>query len=79
MQIPVARNLQPPSREDFLPRAVLRIVPQAVPRMQDRAYDLSTGLHTYGVTYPVALRRPELIDTRDQITFRRYETISCSS
>ena len=80
MQIPTARILQPPNHEDFLPRtvprSVPRIEPQTVPRTKDRTYNLSTGLHTYGVTYPAGLRCPELIPTGDQAALRHYETIS---
>ena len=43
---------------------------------KDRTYDLSTGLHTYGVSYPAGLHRPELVPTGTQTTFRLYETIS---
>ena len=43
---------------------------------KDRNYDLSTGLHTYGVIYPAGLRRPELVPTGTQTAFRLYETIS---
>ena len=41
-----------------------------------RTYDLSTGVHTYGVIYPAGLRCPELVITRTQTAFRLYETIS---
>ena len=44
---------------------------------KDRTYDLSTGLHTYGVIYPAGLRSPELVPTGTQTAFRLYETISC--
>ena len=44
---------------------------------KDRTYDLYTGLHTYGVSYPAGLRRPELVPTETQTAFRLYETISC--
>ena len=43
---------------------------------KDRTYDLSTGLHTYGVIYPAGLRRPELVPTGTRTAFRLYETIS---
>jgi hypothetical protein len=43
---------------------------------KDQTYDLSTGLHTYGVIYPAGIRRPELVPTGTQTTFRLYETIS---
>ena len=43
---------------------------------KDRTYDLSMGLHTYGVIYPAGLRRPELVPTGTQTAFWLYETIS---
>ena len=43
---------------------------------KDQTYDLSTGLHTYGVIYPAGLRRPKLVPTGTQTAFRLYETIS---
>ena len=42
-------------------RTALREDPRTAPRAKDRTYDLSTGLHTYGVSYPAGLRRPELV------------------
>ena len=44
-------------------------------RQKDRTYDLSMGLHTYGVIYPAGLRRPELVPTGTQTAFRLYETL----
>ena len=88
MQIPAARILQPPNHEDVLPRTVprtaLRAVPRTalragsrtVPQTEDRNYNLSTKLHTYGVSYSAGLRHPELIPTGTQTAFRHYETIS---
>ena len=58
-------------------RTGLREDPRTAPQAKDRNYDLSTGLHTYGVSYPAGLRRPELVPTGTQTTFRLYETISC--
>jgi hypothetical protein len=43
---------------------------------KDRNYNLSMRLHTYGVTYPAGLRRPELVPAGTQTVFRLYETIS---
>ena len=57
-------------------RTALRENPRTAPRAKDRNYDLSTGLHTYGVSYPAGLRRPELVPTGTQTAFRLYETIS---
>ena len=57
-------------------RAALREDTRTAPRAKDRNYNLSTGLHTYGVSYPAGLRRPELVPTGTQTTFRLYETIS---
>ena len=125
MQIPAARILQPPNREDVyphLPRGqpsgrrshsppdgvadspsggpskLERSLGQPFGRThktrtvtwtalrealskqplghKDRNYDLSTGLHTYGVIYPAGLRRPELVPAGTQTAFRLYETIS---
>jgi hypothetical protein len=42
---------------------------------KDRTYDLSTGLHTYGVSYPIGLHRPELVPAGTQTAFRIYETL----
>ena len=43
-----------------VPRTVSRIAlredPRTAPQAKDRNYDLSTGLHTYGVSYPAGLR-----------------------
>ena len=58
-------------------RTALREDPRTAPRAKDRKHDLSTRLHTYGVSYPAGLRRPELIPTGTQTAFRLYETISC--
>ena len=102
--MPAARILQPPNREDVLPRqtalreavgqspgrcrgqpfrrtletrtetrTALREDTRTAPRAKDRNYDLSTGLHTYGVIYPAGLRRPELVPTGNQTAFRLYE------
>ena len=43
---------------------------------KDRNYDLSMGLHTYGVSYLAGLHRPELVPAGTQAAFRLYETIS---
>ena len=51
--------------------------PSNSPSAKDRNYDLSKGLHTYGVSYPAGLRRPELVPAGTQTAFRLYETISC--
>ena len=106
MQIPAARILQPPNREDVLPRRTalreavgqslgrchgqpfgrtleartvtriaLREDPRTAPWAKDRNYDLSTGLHTYGVNYPAGLRRPELVPAGTQTAFRLYEKL----
>jgi hypothetical protein len=68
-------------REDPQTRTVsqtaLREDPRTTPRAKDQTYDLSTGLHTYGVSYPAGLRRPELVLTGTQTALRLYETISC--
>jgi hypothetical protein len=57
-------------------RTALREDPRTTPRAMDQTYDLSIGLHTYGVSYPAGLRRPELVPTGTQTAFRHYETIS---
>ena len=57
-------------------RTALREDTRTAPRAKDRNYDLSTGLHTYGVNYPAGLRRPELVPAGTQTAFRLYETIS---
>ena len=57
-------------------RTALREDPRTAPWAKDRTYDLPTGLHTYGVSSPAGLRRPELVPTRTQTAFRLYETIS---
>ena len=45
---------------------------------KDRNYNLSTGLHTYGVIYPAGPRRPELVPAGTQTAFRLYEKLfSC--
>src|SRR6266566_4278287 len=54
-----------------------RTVTRTALRAEDRNYNLSTRLHTYGVNYPAGLRRPELVPTGTQTAFRLYETISC--
>ena len=38
-------------------------------------YNLSMGLHTYGVCYPAVLRRPELVPAGTQTALRLYETL----
>jgi hypothetical protein len=57
-------------------RTALREDTRTAPQAKGRNYDLSTGLHTYGVIYPAGLRRPELVPTGTQTAFRHYETIS---
>ena len=48
---------------------------RTAPRAKDRNYNLSTGLHTYGVSYPAGLRRPELVPAGTQTALRLYETL----
>jgi hypothetical protein len=57
-------------------RTALQEDPQIAPREKDQIYDLSMGLHTYGVSYLAGLRRPELVHAGTQIAFWLYETIS---
>ena len=38
-------------------------------------YNLSTGLHTYGVIYLAGFRRPELVPAGTQTALRLYETL----
>jgi hypothetical protein len=57
-------------------RTALREDTRIAPWAKDQNYNLSTGLHTYGVSYPAGLRRPELVPAGTQTAFRLYETIS---
>ena len=56
-------------------RTVLREDTRTAPRAEDQNYDLSTGLHTYGVSYPAGLCRPELVPAGTQTALRLYETL----
>ena len=57
-------------------RTTLQEDPRTTPQAKDRTYDLSTGLHTYGVIYPVGLCHPELVSTGTRTAFWLYKTIS---
>ena len=52
-----------------------RTVTRTALRAEERNYNLSTGLHTYDVSYPVGLRRPELVPAGTQTAFRLYEKL----
>ena len=56
-------------------RTALREDTRTAPRAKDRNYNLSTGLHTYGVSYPAGLRRPELVPAGTQTALRPYEIL----
>ena len=58
----------------MMSRTALREDPRIAPQANDRTYHLSTGLHTYGVSYPAGLRRLELVSAGTQTAFQLYET-----
>ena len=69
------RSLGQPFGRTFKTRTVTRTALRVALTNQDRNYDLSTELHTYGVIYPAGLRRPELVPAGTQTALRLYETL----
>ena len=60
---------------EMVTQTALREDTRTAPRAKDQNYNLSTGLHTYGVSYPAGLRRPELVPAGTQTALRLYETL----
>jgi hypothetical protein len=63
-------------REDPRTRTALWEDPRTAPQEKGQTYNVPTGLHTYVVSYPAGIRRPELVPTGTQTAFRLYQTIS---